>query len=62
MTPLKKLGMITTVIVKMSEANQSPIVIVFFLVTNSWNKWNQEKDNWPLIPIPTIYNSNTQHK
>lgn len=61
MTPLNILKIITTVIRKVSEANQSPAFLIFFLETNSCNKWNQEENNWPLITIPTIYNGNKQH-
>lgn len=35
MTSLSKLGMIATVIMKVREANQSPIFIIFFLEINN---------------------------
>ena len=62
MTPLKKLGMVTRVIMKMSEANQSPIVIIFFLETNSWNSGISKRIIGHLFQMRTIYNNNKQHK
>jgi len=43
-TPLKKLGVITTVIMKTSEANQSPLVIILFLETNGLKQVESGKE------------------